>query len=54
MIQSKSKDYSVGDVVLGEFGWSSHSISDGSKVFKLDSSSPIPHSTALGVLGMPG
>lgn len=54
MIQSKNKDFSVGDVVIGEFGWTSHSISDGKSVFKLDAESPVSHSTALGILGMPG
>ena len=54
VIQSKNKDFSVGDVVIGEFGWTSHSISDGKSVFKLDAESPVSHSTALGILGMPG
>ncbi|XP_019855478.1 PREDICTED: prostaglandin reductase 1-like isoform X2 [Amphimedon queenslandica] len=56
--QSKDKNFAVGDVVLGPFGWTSHSICDGPaslmKIIKLDPTIPLPQSTALGILGMPG
>ena len=58
-MESKNAEYAVGDLVLGPFGWTTHTISSGtsdktSQVVKLD---PVIHSspsTALGVLGMPG
>ena len=56
--QSKNKDFAVGDIVIGQFGWTTHSISDGTgqifNVIKLDPTIPLPQSTALGILGMPG
>ena len=58
MLESKNADYSVGDIVVGSFGWTTHSISDGKvilfEVIKLDPAIHTSTSTALGVLGMPG
>ena len=57
MIESKNKDYSVGDYIVGEFGWVTHAIGNSSseRLMKLDPSLPAKmHSTGLGVLGMPG
>ncbi len=57
--ESKHKDYAVGDLVVGDFGWRTHSISDGSPspmfpVRKIDPSISLSTSTSLGILGMPG
>jgi len=53
VIQSNNTKYSVGDYVLGGFGWQTHAISDGNGTRKLDPQNA-PISTALGVMGMPG
>ena len=45
--------YHEGDLVLGQSGWQSHAVSDGTGLTKLDPDMPQP-SLALGVLGMPG
>ena len=53
-------NYNVGDLVFGHFGWQSHSICDGNPaehrhgLYKIDPAIPLPDSTALGILGMPG
>ena len=61
MIESENADYSVGDLVVGLFGWATHTISDGKvkpgmpyEAIKLDPAIHTSPSTALGVLGMPG
>ena len=59
MTQSKTSSYSVGDLVVGAFGWRTHtivSVSDKeAQVEKLDPELyKDRESTALGVLGMPG
>ena len=61
VLESKNADYSVGDLVQGMFGWTTHSISDGKvkpgmpyEAMKLDPAIHTSTSTALGVLGMPG
>ena len=58
VLESKNADYSVGDIVVGSFGWTTHTISDVKanqfKVIKLDPAIHTSTSTALGVLGMPG
>ena len=63
VIQSKNKDFSVGDLVVGMLGWRTHSIvtpdRDNTNLFtqvhKLDLALYMDReSTALGVLGMPG
>ncbi len=45
--------YKTGDLVLGQSGWQTHAVSDGTGLTKLDPKMPQP-SLALGVLGMPG
>jgi NADPH-dependent curcumin reductase CurA len=53
--ESKNKDYSVGDYVVGGFGWVDRAIGPTPNCVKLDTSVPADkHSTGLGVLGMPG
>ena len=53
VMESNNPDYSVGDIILDRLGWTSHGISKGIGVRKID---PIiaPISSNLGVLGMPG
>lgn len=46
-------NFKVGDLVLGQSGWQSHALSDGTGLSKLDAAMAQP-SLALGVLGMPG
>jgi NADPH:quinone reductase len=53
VIQSNHPEYVKGDIVLGQFGWQEHTISDGQGLRKIDPQ-VAPVSTALGVLGMPG
>lgn len=50
---SNHSAYQKGDLVLGQSGWQSHAVSDGTGLTKLDPEMPQP-SLALGVLGMPG
>ncbi|RLP23229.1 NADP-dependent oxidoreductase [Mesorhizobium sp. YM1C-6-2] len=53
VVQSNNLALTVGDVVVGETGWQSFSVTDGVNLRKLDAELA-PVSTALGVLGMPG
>ena len=53
VLESNLPDFAEGDTVLAFTGWRTHSISDGTRVRKVD---PVlaPVTTRLGVLGMPG
>jgi len=53
VIASEHKGFAKGDIVMGYFGWTTHALSDGTGVLKVDPAIA-PISTALGVLGMPG
>ncbi len=53
VMTSAHPDFAKGDIVTGQFGWTTHAISDGEGVRKVDPE-VAPISTALGVLGMPG
>lgn len=53
VVESNNPNFAVGDTVEWRFGWTSHAVSDGVGVRKVDPSIA-PVSTALGVLGMPG
>ena len=53
VVQSNHSKFAVGDVVQGEFGWQTYTVSNGKGVRKVDPKIA-PISTALGVLGMPG
>jgi len=53
VIESKNKDFNVGELVVGGLGWVSHAISDGKELRKIPKSN-IPVQTSLGILGMPG
>ena len=50
---SRHPSFKPGDWVVGNSGWQSHTLSDGSDILPLDSRIAHP-SHALGVLGMPG
>lgn len=51
--QSRNPAFKVGDHVVGQTGWQSHSLSDGKNLMRLPEGIPSP-SMAVGVLGMPG
>jgi NADPH-dependent curcumin reductase CurA len=53
VVQSDAPNLNDGDIVVGECGWQSFSVSDGADLRKVDADLA-PVSTALGVLGMPG
>ncbi len=53
VLESRSPDRAVGDLVLSYSGWQTHAIADARWTRKLDPDAA-PVSTALGVLGMPG
>lgn len=53
VLASRDPGFAPGDVVLGGFGWQTHSVMPGRQLLKLDPAEA-PVSTALGVLGMPG
>lgn len=53
VMESRNADFPVGTIVAGSFGWTSHAISNGDGVRKVDPA-VAPISTAQGVLGMPG
>ena len=53
--ESKNKDYPVGTVVLTSCGWTTHSVSDGSGLTKVEHMPEgLPLSFAIGAAGMPG
>jgi leukotriene B4 12-hydroxydehydrogenase/15-oxo-prostaglandin 13-reductase len=53
VIESRSPDFLVGQIVTGFWGWQEFAVSDGHGLRVLDTNLA-PPSTALGVLGMPG
>ncbi|MFN8027484.1 MAG: NADP-dependent oxidoreductase [Acidimicrobiia bacterium] len=52
VVESNRPDFVPGDLVAGETGWQSHSVSDGSQLRRLPAG--VSPTAALGVLGMPG
>lgn len=50
---SRYPGYAPGDHVVGFFGWSSHAVSDGSDLYRIDPQAA-PLTAHLGVLGLPG
>ena len=56
IVESKNPGFKEGDYVVANFGWRTHTISNGENVYKLDQNMYTDQklSTALGVLGMPG
>lgn len=53
VVESKSNNFSKGDVVVGNLGWQDFSIAPEKEVRRIDPDIA-PVSTALGLLGMPG
>lgn len=53
VVESRTQNFSAGDLVLAASGWQSHAISDGTGLRKLDPAMPRP-TLALGVLGNSG
>ncbi|SEA75923.1 NADP-dependent oxidoreductase [Rubrimonas cliftonensis] len=53
VVASRHPGFAVGEIVAGRFGWTSHAVSGGAGVRRVDPALG-PVSTALGVLGMPG
>ncbi|MFS2161226.1 NADP-dependent oxidoreductase [Pseudomonas sp. Pseusp122] len=51
--QSRNPAFKVGDQVVGQTGWQTHSLSDGKNLMRVPEGVPSP-SMAVGVLGMPG
>lgn len=59
MIESKNSKFPMGSVVLGDIGWEQYSVISEKDIFETRiipgaCESPIPLSSYLGVLGMPG
>jgi NADPH-dependent curcumin reductase CurA len=53
IVASRHPDWRRGEIVVGPLGWTTHALSDGSGMRRVDPGIA-PVSTALGVLGMPG
>lgn len=53
VVESRSPDFTAGQIVTGYWGWQEFAVSDGRGLRVLDLN-VAPPSTALGVLGMPG
>ena len=53
VVASNHDGFAAGDIVTGQFGWTTHAVSDGAMVRKVDAGAA-PLSAHLGVLGMPG
>jgi len=54
VVDSRSADFAVGDVVTGMFGWQQYAVIDAAKVQRKVADLDLPISTALGVLGLNG
>ncbi|GMA51034.1 putative NADP-dependent oxidoreductase YfmJ [Alicyclobacillus contaminans] len=53
VVETKSPNFAVGDIVLCGYGWQTHAVVHEDQIRKINPSLA-PISTALGVLGMPG
>jgi len=53
IIDSNNNDYAIGDIVVARLGWTTHGISNGVGVQRINPSIA-PISTGVGILGMPG
>ena len=53
VVRSNNPKFAVGDIVTHQFGWTTHAVSNGKGVRKVDPTLA-PIQTAVGVLGMPG
>jgi NADPH-dependent curcumin reductase len=53
VVESKNPKFTVGDTVVGMYGWSEYGCSDGAGLMKVDTTH-VPESAYLGAAGMPG
>ena len=53
VIESRNREFAVGDKVVAYLGWQEYGVSDGTGVFKVDTRH-VPLSAYLGAVGMPG
>lgn len=54
VLESADPRFRAGDCVLAQTGWATHATVDADTLRLLNADDPLPASTALGVLGMPG
>jgi NADPH-dependent curcumin reductase CurA len=54
VVESRHPDYRAGEIVTGWFGWQELATSDGGAVIRRVLETDLPHSLALGVLGLNG
>lgn len=54
VVESRSADFAVGNIVTGMFGWQEYAVIDGAMVQRKVVQTDLPISTALGVLGLNG
>lgn len=54
VVASRHPGFAEGEVVTGLFGWQRYAISDGSNVDRKVKETDLPHSLALGILGLNG
>jgi NADPH-dependent curcumin reductase CurA len=54
VLESRSPDFSAGDIVLHDYGWREHVVAPASKLRKITPIEGVPLSAYLGTLGMPG
>jgi NADPH-dependent curcumin reductase len=52
--ESRSADYSVGDIVTGWFGWQEQAVVESASIVRRVLETDLPHSLTLGVLGING
>ena len=54
VVESRHPDYRAGEIVTGSFGWQELATVDGGAVIRRVVETDLPHSPALGVLGLNG
>jgi NADPH-dependent curcumin reductase CurA len=54
VVESRNPDFQSGEIVTGWFGWQEEAIADAAAIVRRVEKSDLPHSLALGVLGING
>jgi NADPH-dependent curcumin reductase CurA len=54
VVESRHPDYAAGEIVTGLLGWQRFAVSDGSTIDRKVTETDLPHSYALGILGLNG
>jgi NADPH-dependent curcumin reductase CurA len=54
VVESRNPDFQSGEIVTGWFGWQEEAIADAAAIVRRVEESDLPHSLALGVLGING